>query len=85
VSAGKNFHPSIAETAVGQLCLDWMSISLFVFVVVIIFLVFRGEVQLNRIEADDFKPGLTLFAMNDFSLIHVLIDVEFRFTLRTNC
>jgi hypothetical protein len=69
----------------GQLGLDRASISLFVFIVVIIFLAFRREIQLDRIEADYFEPGLTLFAVNDFSLIHVLVDVDFRFTFRTNC
>lgn len=61
-----------------------MSIFLFVFIVVIIFIIFHREIQLNRIEADDFESGLTFFAVNDFPLIHVLIDVDFRFTFRTS-
>jgi hypothetical protein len=69
----------------GQLGPDRTSISLFVLIVVIVFIVVRREIQLDRIEADDFKPGLTLFAVNDLSFVHVLIDVDFRFTFRTTC
>jgi hypothetical protein len=69
----------------GRLGLDQASISLFVLVVEILFLVLGREVQLDRVEADDFKPGLTLFTMNDISFVDVLVDVDFRFTFRTNC
>jgi hypothetical protein len=67
----------------GQLSLDRASISLFVLIVILVFLVIRREIQLDGIEANDFKPGLALFTMNDLSLIHVFIDVDFRFTFRT--
>jgi len=59
-----------------------VSISFF-FLIIIFFLVLRREIQFNRIEADDFESGLTLFTVNDLSLIHVFIDVDFRFTFRT--
>jgi hypothetical protein len=69
----------------GQLSLDRVSISFFVLIVIIVFRVLRREIQFNRIEADDFKPGLTLFTVKNISLIHVFIDVDFRFTFRTTC
>jgi hypothetical protein len=69
----------------GQLSIDRASISLFVLIVIIVFLVIRREIQFDGIEADDFKPSLALFTMNDLSLIHVFIDVDFRFTFRTTC
>jgi len=77
--------PSLEAALAGQLSLDRVSISFFFLIVIIVFLVLRREIQFNRIEADDFKSGLTLFTMNDLSLIHVFIDVDFRFTFRTTC
>jgi hypothetical protein len=74
-----------AAPPAGQPSLDGASISLFVLIVIILFLVFRREIQLDGIEADDFKSGLALFTVNDLSLIHVLIDMDFRFTFRTTC
>jgi hypothetical protein len=65
--------------------LELASISLFVFIIVIIFLIFRREIQLDRIKANNFKPGLTLFAVKNLSFVHVLVDMDFRFTFRTNC
>jgi hypothetical protein len=76
--------PSLEAALAGQLSLDQVSISFFVLIVIIFFLV-RREIQFNRIEADDLKSGLTLFTVNDLSLIHVFIDVDFRFTFRTTC
>ena len=52
---------------------------------ILIFLVFRRDVQFDRIEADDFERRLTLFAMNNLSLIHVFIDVDLRMAFRTSC
>ena len=77
--------PSLEAAPAGQLSLDQASISLFIFVIIIVFFIIRREIQLNRIEADDFKSGLTLFTVNDLSLVHVFIDVDFRFTFRTTC
>jgi len=62
-----------------------VSISFFFLIVIIVFLVLRREIQFNRIEAYDFKPGLTLFTVKNLSLIHVFIDVDFRFTFWTTC
>jgi hypothetical protein len=81
MSCGTSFFSS--RPPAGQLSLDRASISLFVLIVILVFLVIRREIQLDGIEADDFKPGLALFTMNDLSLIHVFIDVDFRFTFRT--
>ena len=75
---------SLEAALAGQLKLDRVSISFF-FLIIIFFLVLRREIQFNRIEADDFESGLTLFTVNDLSLIHVFIDVDFRFTFRTTC
>jgi len=83
----KNCDISFFEAAApaGQLSLDRASISLFVLIFIIVFLVIRREIQLDGIEADDFKPGLAFFTVNYLSLIHVLIDVDFGFTFRTTC
>jgi hypothetical protein len=74
--------PSLEAALAGQLGLDRVSISFFV-LIIIVFLVLRRKIQFNRIESDDFKSGLTLFTVNDLSLIHVFIDVDFSFTFRT--
>ena len=42
-----------------------------------------SQAWLDRL--DDFERRLTLFAMNNLSLIHVFIDVDLRMAFRTSC
>jgi hypothetical protein len=69
-----------------QLGIEPASISIVVIVIIsFFFVVFRRKIQFDRIEADDFQHGLTLFATDAFSLVHVFVNVDFRFALRTSC
>jgi hypothetical protein len=60
-----------------------LSISVFVFVVILV-LFLPGEVELDWVQANDFELRLAFLASNYLSFIRVFIDMDLRFAFRAN-
>jgi len=68
----------------GSFTSNLLSTLVLVFVLVLVIIFFFDDIQLDGVEADDFKTGPTFVARNDIALVCVYINMNIGVAFRAS-